>query len=165
MRKLSALLSSLLLLPCCAFADVQTGSDVGYGDGKISSGKLSLVSENAYFGGMLGNWQSGRSSNESFITGFLVGYKTRGDVYLDMAMGGYDELAADRMDFNNVVGRLNNRSHYPLMGSVNVGFRLNPSMILDIGGLYLQRPGETSIDNPIFNNRLMGKASVTVSFK
>ena len=165
MFKLSSIFPFLLLAPLTCVADLQTGSDVGYGDGQISSGKLSLVSENAYFGGMLGNWQSVRASNESVITGFLVGYKTRGNVFLDMALGGYDELAASRLNFNSVLDSLNTRGRYPLMGSVNVGFRLNPRMVLDFGGLYLQRPADTSPDNPIFNNRLMGKASVTVNLK
>ena len=101
MFKLSSIFPFLLLAPLTCVADLQTGSDVGYGDGQISSGKLSLVSENAYFGGMLGNWQSVRASNESVITGFLVGYKTRGNVFLDMALGGYDELAASRLNFNS----------------------------------------------------------------
>lgn len=165
MLRLSKLTFVLALLPLAAIADVQTGSDVGYGDGQISSGKLSLVSNNAYFGGMLGNWQSTRSSNESFITGFLVGYKTRGDFYLDMALGGYDERSSTQINFDSVMESLNSHSRYPLMGSVNVGFRLNPNMFLDIGGLYLQRPGELQGDNPIFSNRLMGKASFTINLK
>ncbi len=165
MPKLPILIVALYTLSQSAVADVQTGSDVGYGDGQISAGKLSLVSNNAYFGGMLGNWQNTRSSNDSFITGFLVGYKTRGNVYLDMALGGYDELATSQLNYESVMDSLNNRSHYPLMGSVNLGFRLNQNMFFDIGGLYLQRPGELQPDNPIFNNRLMGKASLTINLK
>ena len=147
-------LLALLLCPSLCLGDIKTGSDFLYGDGRFSSNFFRVVHDNTYLSGLVGNWSGGEGREPSILTGFLVGYQSSGDVFLDMAIGSYEELVKPTLQLNRYLP-----AAMPTMGTLSIGMRVTEAITVGLGGVYLRQQERLSPDD---GDRLLGKASLKI---
>ncbi len=159
--RLMALL--LLLLPCLCWAEglLETRQEWAYGDGLYEGRSMRLgPEEGLYLGGTLGQWRAASITTQ--IAGVFLGFKTEGEISLDLSVGGYTEIDPTRP---HPVEELLPRD-LASMGKMALGMALSPNLKLSVGGLYLKEgQGHAPVPATLpVRERFLGQARIDYRF-